>query len=129
MSNPQLSQDELSALRQILQAERFKNAGTNVGIPPLAPGGLFNTPGLNPYIPTTFVPTEGLEDVLEANGHVFTSIEDQPLFGILTGQTASQGEEPTTSCDENVRTPGNLKMCEQVWKFGQFRCTIKYRIK
>jgi hypothetical protein len=116
----QLSAEELSYLRQLMQQERLKNAGSNPGIPPTGPGGLFNVPGLNPYVSTTFIPTEGLEDVLMAQGHVFTSIEEQPLFGILTGQTASSGTEATASCDENVRTPGYLKMCEQVFKFGQF---------
>lgn len=116
----QLTNEELAYLRQMMNQERVKNAGTNVGIQPTGPGGLFNVPGLNPYVSTTFIPTEGLEDVLMAQGHVFTSIEEQPLFGILTGQTASSGTESTSSCDENVRTPGNLKMCEQVFKFGQF---------
>lgn len=119
MSNVNITPEELAYIRQMMQAERVKNAGTNPGISPTGPGGLFNVPGLNPFVPTTFIPTEGLEDVLEARGHVFTSIEEQPLFGILTGQTASTGTEPTESCSEDVRTPGNLKMCEQVWKFGQ----------
>ena len=116
----QLTAEEMAYLRQMMNQERLKNAGTNPGIPATGPGGLFNVPGLNPYVSTTFIPTEGLEDVLMERGHVFTSIEEQPLYGILTGQTASTGSESTVSCDENVRTPGSLKMCEQVFKFGQF---------
>lgn len=114
-----LSPQELQFLRQLMQAESTKAAGTNVGIPPTGPGGLFTTPGLNPNIATTFIPLEGLEDVLEARGHVFSTNYMEPIFGILTGQTARAGTEPTTSCDENVPYAGNLKMCEQVWKFGQ----------
>lgn len=101
--------------------ERLKAAsGTNPGIPPTGPNGLFNIPGLEPNISTTYIPPYGIEDFLESNGHVRTSMFDNPLYGIMTGQTPSTGNEPTEPCDGDVPIAGNLKMCTQTWGFGEF---------
>ena len=114
-----LSQQDLAIIQRMLQAERFKASGANPGIPSTGYNGLFNTPGLDPNIVTTYIPPTGLENFLEMAGHVRTSVYDNPIFGIITGQTGSQGEEPTAGCDENVPTPGNLKLCQQTWGFGE----------
>lgn len=107
-------------------AERMKASGANPGISPTGPNGLFNTPGLEPGIPTTYVPPFGVESFLETAGHVRVSDYTNPVFGIITGQTASTGDEPTTPCDENVPVAGNLKLCQQMWQFGEF--TMKSQV-
>jgi hypothetical protein len=113
------SREEELALRSLMQSDRFKASGTTPGVPSTGYNGLFNTPGLDPNIVTTYIPPDGLENFLERAGHVRTSVYDNPIFGIITGQTAYSGTQPTTGCDENVPTPGNLKLCQQTWGFGE----------
>jgi hypothetical protein len=55
---------------------------------------------------------------LKRNGHVRTGVYTSPIFGIMTGQTISTGEEPTEACAPG-RMPGNFKLCQQAWPFGQ----------
>jgi hypothetical protein len=117
MTQAQLTPQELEA---VLAAVRVKASGSNPGIGPTGPGGLFNIPGTNPNITSTYIPPTGIEGFLEQAGHVRTSMYTNPVFGIITGQTASTGTEPTSGCDENVPTAGNLKMCYQSWPFGEF---------
>jgi len=47
------------------------------------------------------------------------SVEEQPVFGILTGQEAPSGVDSTVACGPNP-TPGNFLMCMQTWPFGRF---------
>ena len=110
--------------------ERFKAAykasGANPGTAPTGPNGLFNTPGLDPAITTTYIPPVGVEGYLESAGHVRTSQYTNPVFGIITGQSASTGSEPTAPCDENVPVAGSLRLCQQVWPFGEM--TMKSQV-
>lgn len=98
---------------------------TNAVIPPHGPNALFNYPGLQPGLVTTAITPRGIEDYLERAGHVRRSVETNPLYGILTGQTESSGTEPTAGCQEDVPIPGNLKICRQTWPFGEL--TMKTR--
>jgi hypothetical protein len=110
--------------------ERFKAAykasGANPGTAPTGANGLFNTPGLDPSITTTYIPPVGVEGYLESAGHVRTSQFTNPVFGIITGQSASTGSEPTAPCDENVPVAGSLRLCQQVWPFGEM--TMKSQV-
>lgn len=110
--------------------ERFKAAykasGANPGTTPTGANGLFNTPGLDPSITTTYIPPVGVEGYLESAGHVRTSQYTNPVFGIITGQSASTGFEPTAPCDENVPVAGSLRLCQQVWPFGEM--TMKSQV-
>lgn len=78
-------------VEQIIRSyvERTKASGSNPGTPATGPNGLFTTPGLEPGIATTYIPPMGLEDFLERQGHVRTSMYANPIFGIITGQTPS----------------------------------------
>lgn len=90
-------------------------------IPPHGPYSLFNTPGVDPGIVSAIVqPLFGLEGFLESRGHVRMSQDLNTLYGIMTGQTATTGDEPTDPCDEDAKIAGNLKMCYQTWVFGEF---------
>lgn len=113
-------------VRAAMLAERTKaSATTPLVVPPHGPDALFNTPGLGRGIVNALIsPLQGLYGYLEANGHVHTTRYINPVFGILTGQTASTGTEPTENCAPG-RRPGDLKLCKQVWGFGQLTMNSK----
>lgn len=117
-----------AVLRQLMAgAITEKASATTPGvIAPHGPNALFNVPGISPSIVSTIVQPRGLEEYLEQRGHVQRSMDLSPLFGILTGQTASSGSEPTNPCDENVPIAGDLKLCMQTWVFGEM--TMKSKV-
>lgn len=127
----EVSEAQLSALIQqqvnaLLAQQRTKDsATTGLAIAPHGYNALFNNFGIEPGVPTTYIGPRGLEQALESMGHVQKSQLLNPVFEILTGQTASSGEEPTTPCDENVPIPGDLKVCNQTWPFGEFTMKTK----
>jgi hypothetical protein len=106
--------------------ERQKASGvTGLGIAPHGYNALFNQPGVEPGVMTTYIGPKGLEQWLEGRGFVQKSQYLNPVFQILTGQTASSGNEPTAPCVEDVPVPGDLKVCNQTWPFGEFTMKTK----
>jgi hypothetical protein len=104
-----------------LLLERFKDsAATGLAIAPHGYNALFNQPGVEPGVMTTYIGPVGLEQALEGMGHVQKSMYLNPVFQILTGQTAGTGDEATTVCSEDVPIPGDLKVCNQTYPFGEF---------
>lgn len=80
------------------------------------PGGLFSTPGLNrPLFSAMILPRIGLQSVLPLR----STNEMNPLFGIITGVTATTGEEPTGVCDD-PKVAGLMKLCTHSFVFGRF---------
>lgn len=113
-----------AALAQMFTRE--KASGTsNFAIAPHGYNALWNQPGVEPGVISTYIGPRGLEQWLEARGLVKKSQYLNSVYQILTGQTASSGDEPTTPCDENVPIPGDLKVCNQTWPFGEM--TMKTR--
>lgn len=113
---------QVAALEAWLAAYKA-SATTPLVTPPHGPNALFNTPGLERGIVNAMVqPLPGLQGYLESRGLVRRSRETSPIYGILTGQTASTGSEPTAACAPG-RTPGNLKLCQQTWSYGQLTMT------
>ena len=109
-----------------LLAQRMKDSGTTgLAIAPQGFNALFNNFGVEPGVPTTYIGPIGIEMALEKMGHVQKSQFLNPVFSILTGQTASSGTEPTDPCDEDVPIPGDLKVCNQTWPFGEFTMKTK----
>lgn len=105
---------------------REKASGTTgLSIPPHGYNALWNQPGVEPGVISTIVKPSGMEAWLDARGHVQKSQYLNPVFEILTGQTASSGNEPTGPCSEDVPVAGDLKVCHQNWVFGEF--TMKSR--
>lgn len=91
-------------------------------VPPHGPGGLLSDYGLDPVIFSAMAsPRRGLEAMLPVRMSNFRN----PRFGILTGQTAGSGEEPTEACAGGPRA-GSLKICWQTWSFG--RQTMNSRV-
>lgn len=107
-------------VNELLLARLKASATTPQVVPPHGPNALFNTPGLGRGIVNAGLiqPLSGLYGFLESRGHVHTSRYVNPVFPMLTGQTASTGDEPTENCAPG-RRPGNLKICKQTWAFGQ----------
>jgi len=108
-------------------AERFKDSATSpMAINPHGYNALFNNFGIEPGVPTTYIGPKGIESWLESHGHVQKSQYLNPVFEILTGQTASTGDDADGPCDEDVPIPGDLKVCNQTWPFGEF--TMKSKV-
>jgi hypothetical protein len=112
------------ALAAILLREKASGT-TGLAISPHGYNSLWNQPGVEPGVVSTIVKPSGLEAWLEARGHVQKSQYLNPLFEILTGQTASTGNEPTGPCSEDVPVAGDLKVCHQTWGFGEFTMKSK----
>lgn len=110
-NNPAL----LAALTGGLRASMKDAATSPLVVSPHGPDGLLSTYGLEPNIFNAMpMPLAGLEARLPVRRSQYTN----PKFGILTGQTAASGTEPTAACAE-PRKPGNLKLCWQTWDFGR----------
>lgn len=78
-------------------------------------GGLFSAPGLSrPLFTAMVLPSFGLASALP----VRSSNETNPLFGIITGVTASSGDEPEGVCDDPP-TAGLAKLCTHTFAFGR----------
>lgn len=79
-------------------------------------GGLFSAPGLNrPVFSAMILPKAGLANVLPVN----TATDTNPLFGIMTGVTATSGSNPVGVCDDPP-VAGLMKLCTHQFVFGRF---------
>lgn len=107
-------------LNAILSQRLKDSATTGLAIPPHGYNALWNQPGVEPGVITTYIGPVGLEQALESMGHVQMSQFLNPVFQILTGQTAGTGSEATSVCSEEVPIPGDLKVCNQTYPFGEF---------
>jgi hypothetical protein len=115
-----------TALLQQQGGAQYKAAATPpTGVYAHGPGGLFSYPGVSrPLFSAMPLPRMGLQSMLP----VRPSRDTNPLYGILTGQTATTGDEPDSVCDDPP-TSGLLKLCLQQLPFGrQTRQTRSYDI-
>jgi hypothetical protein len=79
------------------------------------PGGLFSAAGLSrPVFTAMVMPLMGLQSILP----VRPSMDMNPLFGIITGVTATTGSDPTGVCDD-PKTVGLMKLCTHSAVFGR----------
>lgn len=86
------------------------------GPQPNGVAGLFSYPGLEPNIVNAMVmPRMGLIDAIPSR----TSVYDNPLYGIMTGVTASVGSEPSGVCDDPP-VAGLMKLCTHAFVWGRF---------
>ena len=80
------------------------------------PGGAFSSFGLSkPVFSALLLPYLGLGGMLPA----VSSIDTNPLRGIMTGVTAASGSNPTGVCDD-CKTAGLMKLCTQSVPFGRY---------
>ena len=86
------------------------------------PGGTFSSQGLSQQVFNAMIlPHLGLEGRLPYR----TSNETDPLFGILTGVTATTGSNPVGECDD-PKTAGLAKLCTHSAPFG--RLSLQTRV-
>lgn len=79
------------------------------------PGGLFSSPAMdNRLISAMSLPRNGIQSILP----LYPSRFAYPLFGIITGVTATTGSEPTGPCDD-FPVAGLMKLCTQSALFGR----------
>lgn len=79
------------------------------------PGGLFSHPALEqPLYSAIITPWTGLQYMLPIRG----TIKTDPLYGIVTGVTATSGSEPVGVCDDPP-TVGLAKLCMQAYTLGR----------
>lgn len=118
-------------------ATRLKGTGTEPGMRtkavgstptatyPHGTGGLFSFPGLDRQLfSAMLLPAAGLQSRLP----LMRSEYSNPLFGIITGVTATTGSEPTGVCDDPP-VAGLTKLCTTSLVFGRFsRMTPVYDI-
>ena len=79
------------------------------------PGGLFSGAGLSQQLFSAMVlPGLGMQSILPAR----PSRDANPLYGIITGVTATSGSEPTGVCDDPP-TVGLSKLCTHSFVFGR----------
>lgn len=79
------------------------------------PGGLLSAPGMSKdVINAMLLPHLGLQSLLPS----YPSNEANPLYGMITGVTATSGSEPTGVCDDPPMA-GLLKLCTQSYVFGR----------
>lgn len=78
-------------------------------------GGLLSAPGMSrDIINAMLLPHLGLQSLLPS----YPSNQQNPLYGILTGVTATSGSEPTGPCDDPP-VAGLMKLCTQSYVFGR----------
>jgi hypothetical protein len=106
-----VSKEQLDAALTIVQAAANQYANKSVA-PDAAtyghgPGGVFSLPALDATIYNAMqLPTAGLEVKLPT----FKTDYATPLYGIVTGQTATTGSDPTAPCGDWPET-GLTKLC------------------
>jgi hypothetical protein len=78
-------------------------------------GGLFSSPAIErPLFSAMLLPRDGLQARLPLKA----SNADSPLYGIITGVTATTGSEPTGPCDD-FPVAGLMKLCSQTAYFAR----------
>jgi len=113
-ATPSLNPEAIALLNAMATGIATKDAGTTAGAMLHGPGGLLATPGLSKQIPNAMIMPRGLAGRLP----VRPAIETNEIFAILTGLTASSGNEPTAACAD-WPTVGQFKVCRQQHPFGQ----------
>jgi hypothetical protein len=104
------------AKAMLTQAVSQKAAGsTPSGVNAHGTGGLFSSMGLSrPLFSAMVLPQVGLQSVLP----VRYSNETNPLYGLITGVTASTGSNPTGVCDDPPYA-GSMKLCTHSFVFSR----------
>ncbi len=78
-------------------------------------GGLFSTPGLEREIITAHIRPSGIGGMLPT----LPSVDENPVYGSITGITAPVGAQPSHSCDDAPYA--YLKGCNLTARFGRIR--------
>jgi hypothetical protein len=106
-----VTKEQLDAALAIVQTavagQTEKSVASNTATYGHGPGGVFSLPGLDPTIYNAMqLPVAGLEVKLPT----FKTNYATPLYGIVTGQTATSGSEPVGPCGDWPEA-GLTKLC------------------
>lgn len=117
-----------AAMMQEMQIETHKHTtptGTPTGVMGHGIGGLFSHFALEkPIFSAMQLPMAGLQSMLP----VFPARTANPLYGIMTGVTASTGSEPYGRCDDPPYA-GLMKLCMHQFVFGRYsRMTREFEL-
>lgn len=105
----------LSALTALFNGSRQKTAPTAQYMH--GPQGLFNDPSLEaPIVSAMALPITGLASVMPAMATDVT----HNSFGIMTGVTATTGNEAEQACDDPP-VVGKMKLCRQILPFSFYQ--------
>lgn len=111
--NTELTQEQFARLMSV--AYKAVSSTPN-GIYGHGPGGTFSMPGLDRYVMNAMIlPHLGLRARLP----MFISNDMNPIFGILTGVTASTGSQPSGECDD-FKQAGLAKLCMVSHPYGRY---------
>lgn len=117
---PDTSQIDYRQLASALLAESGGAAYKAVSSTPTTtyghgPGGLFSNPALEgALISAMALPRMGLADILPIHPTTFAN----PLYGIVTGVTATTGTDPAGPCND-FKVAGLTKLCTQTSYLGR----------
>lgn len=81
--------------------------------------GLFTTQGLESDLITAYVRPQGIAQVLADRGHIFPSIMEQPILGLITGIQDDGGAAVADPCDD--APTGYIKGCNLFFQFGRLQ--------
>lgn len=97
------------------RGKAYVGSAATVGAYAHGQGGLFSYPGMDQDIYNAMaLPELGLLDLIPSR----PTRDTDPLFGIITGQTAGSGSNPNGVCDD-FPTAGLIKLCTQTSVFGR----------
>lgn len=94
-----MNAQELRELADFLEAREKAVSTGQTGQLVHGPASLFGTPGLSPQVLSAIYQPRGLGAILPR----VPTVETNPLYSILTGQSAASGSEPSTACGDPVR--------------------------
>jgi len=107
--------EEFQAIQKMLMGGEKANH-----VPPHGSNSLLNTPGYRPDMYSAAPAMETFATVLP----LFPSEYENEQIEIFTGETANEGTNPTSWCD-NPMKPGFLKTCKQSSSFGDIYAETK----
>lgn len=82
-------------------------------------GGLFTGQGLESDIITAYVRPEGISAFLKEKGHIFPSLMEQPMLGLITGIQDDGAAAVANPCDN--APSGYIKACNLFFQFGRLQ--------
>lgn len=113
----QLSVKDLEKIAQVfsqIQQKHNPTAGAATYTPVHGPGGMFSEPGIRPEMYSTLIQPRTFAESLPLKKSVIANEK----ISILTGQQASTGTNPDSTCGTPPQ-PGLLKKCTRLSTFGK----------
>lgn len=112
--------EQFATMYEAWQGMKTKTANTTNTAPLLFGNtGLFTTQGLESDLITAYVRPQGIAATLFERGHVFPSINEYPILGLITGIQDDGGAAVADPCDD--APTGYIKGCNLFIQFGRLQ--------